>query len=37
MGFKQYLGAASGATLGFIGGNIPGAISGGYLGYKYSG
>jgi len=36
MSFKRYAGAAAGATLGFIGGDIPGAFVGGSLGYKYS-
>lgn len=30
----SWLGAASGATLGYILGNVPGAVAGGYYGYK---
>jgi len=36
MGFKDYVAGAAGGTLGFIGANVPGAIVGGYYGYKAS-
>jgi len=31
----EYIGAASGATLGYIMGNIPGGAAGATFGYKY--
>jgi len=34
---SRYLASVAGATLGYIGGNIPGAVAGGSLGYKYGG
>lgn len=36
MGWKRYAGAISGAALGYIGGNVPGAVAGGYFGYNAS-
>jgi len=36
MTWRDYLAGASGATLGFIGGDIPGAVVGGKLGYSLS-